>query len=93
VSCVHNVAIFSGLSILDCPLCFLSLSFNHESSNVAFESTGNQNVHSDEEQTIKWPKEKVLKDKQQSTKHTHKTKARVTRTPLKPGVNSCAPEG
>jgi hypothetical protein len=36
---------------------------------------GNQNVHSDEEQTIKWPKEKVLKDKQQSTKHTHKTKA------------------
>ena len=54
---------------------------------------GNQNVHSDEEQTIKWPKEKVLKDKQQSTKHTHKTKARVTRTPLKPWVNSGAPEG
>ena len=33
------------------------------------------------------------KDKQQSTKHTHKTKDRVTRTPLKTGVNSGAPEG
>jgi hypothetical protein len=32
-----------------------------------------------------WPKEKVQKDKQQSTKHTHKTKDRVTRTPLKAG--------
>ena len=28
------------------------------------------------------------KYKQRSTKHTHKTKDRVTRTPLKPGVNS-----
>ena len=32
-------------------------------------------------------------DKQRSTKHTHKTKDRVTRTPLKPGVNSGASEG
>ena len=32
------------------------------------------------------------RDKQRSTKHTHKTKDRVTRTPLKTGVNSCAPE-
>ena len=31
--------------------------------------------------------------KQRSTKHTHKTKDRFTRTPLKPGVNSGAPEG
>jgi len=30
-------------------------------------------------------KRKVQKDKQQSTKHTHKTKDRVTRTPLKTG--------
>jgi hypothetical protein len=36
--------------------------------------------------------EKVQKDKQQSTKHTHKTKDPVTRTPLKTGVNSGAPE-
>jgi len=28
-------------------------------------------------------KRKVQKDKQRSTKHTHKTKDRVTRTPLK----------
>ena len=38
-------------------------------------------------------KERVQTDKQWSTKHTHKTKDRVTRTPLKPGVNSDAPEG
>jgi len=30
-----------------------------------------------------WPKEKVQKDKQRSTKHTHKTKDRVKLTPLK----------
>jgi hypothetical protein len=30
-------------------------------------------------------KEKVQKDKQRSTKHTYKTKDRVTRTPLKTG--------
>jgi hypothetical protein len=38
-------------------------------------------------------KKKGQKDKQQSTKYTHKTKDRVTRTPLKTGVNSGAPEG
>ena len=31
--------------------------------------------------------------KEQTTKHTHKTKNRVTRTSLKTGVNSGAPEG
>jgi hypothetical protein len=47
-----------------------------------------------EEQTTQWPKDKVQKDKKRSTKHTYKTKDRVTRTPLKkPGVNSGAPEG
>ena len=34
------------------------------------------------------PKEKGQNDKQRSTKHTHKTKDRETRTPLKPEVNS-----
>jgi hypothetical protein len=34
-------------------------------------------------QTTQWPKEKGQKDKQQSTKHTHKTKDQVTPTPLK----------
>jgi hypothetical protein len=38
-------------------------------------------------------KEKIQKDKQRSTKHAYKTKDRVTRTPLKTGVNSGGPEG
>ena len=51
---------------------------------------GNQNPYIEEEQTTQWPKEKVQQDKQRSTKHTHKTKDRVTRTPLK---TVGAPEG
>ena len=43
----------------------------------------NQNQYIEEEQTTQWPKEKVQKDKQRCTKHTHKTKDRVTRTPIK----------
>jgi hypothetical protein len=46
---------------------------------------GNQNPSIEEEQTTQWPKEKVQKDKQRSTKHTYKTKDRVTRTLLKTG--------
>jgi hypothetical protein len=46
---------------------------------------GNQNPYIEEEQTTQWPKEKVQKDKQRSTKHTYKTKDRVTRTPVKTG--------
>ena len=44
---------------------------------------GNQNPYIEEEQTPQWPKEKVQKDKQRSTKH--KTKDRVTWTPVKTG--------
>ena len=46
-----------------------------------FEDTkgGNQNQYIEEEQTTQWPKEKVQKEKQRSTKHT--------------GENSGAPEG
>jgi hypothetical protein len=47
--------------------------------------SGNQNPYIEEEQTTQWPKEKGQKDKQRSTKHTYKTKDRVTRTPLKTG--------
>jgi hypothetical protein len=36
---------------------------------------------------------KRQRDKQRSTKNPHQTKDRVTRTPLKRGVNSGAPEG
>ena len=39
---------------------------------------GNQNPYIEEEQTAQWPKEKVQKDKQRSTKNTYKTKDRVT---------------
>ena len=46
---------------------------------------GNQNPCIEEEQTTQWPKEKVQEDKQRSTKHTHKTKDRETRSPLKSG--------
>ena len=38
-------------------------------------------------------KKKLRKDKQRSTRHTYKTKDRVTRTPLKAGANSGVPEG
>jgi hypothetical protein len=41
---------------------------------------GNQNPYIEEEQITQWPKEKVQKDKQRSTRHTYKTKDRVTRT-------------
>jgi hypothetical protein len=44
---------------------------------------GNQNPYIEEEQTTQWSNENVQKDKRRSTKHTHKTKDRVTRTPLK----------
>ena len=43
---------------------------------------GNQNPYIEDEQTTQWPKEKIQKDKQRSTKHTNKTKDRITRTPL-----------
>jgi hypothetical protein len=46
---------------------------------------GNQNLYIEVEQTTQWPKEKEQKNKQWSTKHTYKTKDRVTRTPLKTG--------
>jgi hypothetical protein len=43
---------------------------------------GNQNPYIEEKPTTKWHKEKVRKEKQRSTKHTYKTKDRLTRTPL-----------
>ena len=40
--------------------------------------SGNHNPYIEEEQTTQWANEKVQKDKQRSTKHTYKTKDRVT---------------
>ena len=54
---------------------------------------GNQNPYIEEEQTTQWQNKKVQKDKQRSTKHTHKTTDRVTRTTLKTRVDSGTPEG
>jgi len=41
-----------------------------------------ESIYIEEEQTTQWSKEKAQKDKQRPTKHTHKTKDRVTRTLL-----------
>jgi hypothetical protein len=56
-----------------------------------FEDTkrDNQNPYIEEEQSTQWPKEKGQKDKQRSTKHTHKT----NEPHLKPAVNAGAPDG
>jgi hypothetical protein len=48
--------------------------------SVKIPKGGNQNPYIEEEQTTQWLKEKLQKDKQQSSKHAHKTKDRVTRT-------------
>ena len=51
--------------------------------------SGNQNPYIEEKQKTQWPKEKVQKYKQRSTKHTYKIKDIVMRTPLKyRGINS-----
>ena len=61
----------------------------HSWQQEVFEDTicqrGSQNPYVEEEQTTQSPKEKIQKNKQRSTKHTHKTKDRVTRTLLKTG--------
>ena len=51
------------------------------------------NPYIEEEQTTMAKIKKIHKDKQRSTKHTHKTKDLVTRTPLKTGWTPGAPEG
>jgi hypothetical protein len=52
-----------------------------------FEDTkGVIRIHKSKKNSTQWPKEKVQKGKQRSAKHTYKTKDRVTRTPLKTGV-------
>ena len=47
---------------------------------------GSQKPYVEEEQTTQWTKEKRERDKERSTKHTHTTKDRATRTQLKTGV-------
>jgi hypothetical protein len=58
---------------------------NRQHNGQKIPKGSNQNLYIKEEQTTQWPKEKLQKDKQRSTKHTHKTKDRVIRTSLKTG--------
>ena len=82
--------------------CAMALCTIYHLGRVWRYQRGNQNPYIEEEQTTQWPKEKVQKDKQRSTKHAYKTKDRVTRTPLKTGgehrcsgrvSNSCSTSG
>ena len=50
-------------------------------------------MYIEEDQTTQQLKVKAQKDKQRSTKLTHKTKVRVTQAPLNTGVNPGAPIG
>jgi hypothetical protein len=43
---------------------------------------GQSESYIEDEKKTQWPKEKLQKDKQRSTKHTYKTKGRVTRVPV-----------
>jgi hypothetical protein len=49
---------------------------------------GNQKPKIEEGQTTQWPTEKEQNDMERSTKHTHKTKDRVTRTSIKKSLKS-----
>ena len=96
-SYINTFSIYSKDKIVDNQKSVLYsfgiLKYNGRWRRVWRYQRGNQNLYIKEDQTTQWPKEKVQKDKQRSTKHTHKTKDRVTRTPLKAGVNAGAPEG
>ena len=52
---------------------------------IARYERGNQNPYIEEENTTKWPKEKVQRTNNDLKKHTNRTKDRITRTPLKTG--------
>ena len=52
---------------------------------------GNQNLYIWEEQTTQWQREKVQKNIQRNTKRTHKSKNRITRTPLKTNDQGYSP--
>jgi hypothetical protein len=59
--------------------------FYRSASTQPGTKSGHVFVCKDDGQITQWPKEKGQKEKQRSTKHTHKTKDRVIRTPLKIG--------
>ena len=71
----------------------LTIEIQLQSKRVGRYQRGNQNPYIEEEQATQWPKVKVQKDKQRSTKPTYKTKDRVTQTSIKTGVNTGVPQG
>ena len=87
--CIEQIDLFTSWSLNSSFIKIVHALRNKKSLQIP---RGNQNPQI-EWQTTQWPKEKRQKDKQRTTKHIHKSKDRATRTPLKPGVNSCAQEG
>ena len=66
-----------------CLQTFCNQSWNYKEE---FEDTkGEIRIRKSQKETTQWSNEKGQKDKQCSTKHTHKIKYRVIRTPLKNG--------
>ena len=77
--CIIACILFYNMLSTEIPYLLVKLSWR-----IWLYHRGNQNPYIEEEQATLWPKEKVqIRDKQRFTKHTHKTKDRVTRTPLK----------
>jgi hypothetical protein len=72
---------FFDIRILITPLVSSNSSYVGHLRNVELSFITNYDICID--CRYQWPKEKVQKDKQRSTKHTHKTKDRVTRNPTK----------
>jgi len=71
------------LYILMCLYYFLQSCLSKLLRRVWRYQRGNQKPYIEDEHATQWPKEYGQKDRQRSTKHTHKIKDRVTRTPLK----------
>ena len=68
-----------------CRLCYCCESNTFFLSEEFEDTKGVIRIRISKKNKQQWPKEKVQKDKQRSTKHTHKSKDRVRRTPLKNG--------
>ena len=65
--------------MIDCGFCLTYINVTRESDLVQIYCNNSlRNPYIEEEQTTQWPKEKVQKDKQRSTRHTPKTKTCIT---------------
>ena len=65
-----------------------NLKFFRSKKQEALEGITKSQLRLEEFEDTQWTKEKGQKDKQRSTRYTHTTNDRVTRTPLNNGVNS-----